>query len=83
MAGALRHLWQSLSQPGPAERSFAAHGMDGEYDIRTGESWFDPLHTKVRHYKTEIVHGSELVKGPYRLDLVAVDVDDEYLMVTF
>lgn len=55
------------------------HGW--EYDIRTGESWFDPLHTKLRIYATDVEPGAELVKGPYVAETFPVSVDEDYLIV--
>src|SRR5262245_39890314 len=50
------------------------HGW--EFDIRNGQSWFDPQHTKVKMYETEVSSGSELIKGPYKAETFEVTVED-------
>lgn len=55
------------------------HGW--EFDVRSGESWFDPAHTKVRMYEVDLETGSELRKGPYKAELFDVSVEEEYLVV--
>ncbi len=70
------------------------HGW--EFDLKTGQSYFDPQRTRVRQFPVECkdggsvaksltdeVHeGIHLVKGPYELDLLPISVEDEYLVVT-
>lgn len=65
-----------------------------EFDIRTGQSWFDPVKTRVRRYDVEVKHGGELigteaeletyglVKGPYVADTYPVAVDQNYIVIT-
>jgi nitrite reductase/ring-hydroxylating ferredoxin subunit len=65
------------------------HGW--EFDLRTGRSWFDPAHTRVRNYPVEVLSGhelgdgapstSELVPGPYMAETYSVSVDQNYLLV--
>lgn len=56
------------------------HGW--EFDIRTGQSWFDPR-TRLRTYDVDVVAGAEAdrLPGPYVAETVEVDVEDEYLVV--
>lgn len=56
------------------------HGW--EFDIRTGQSWFDPAKTRVKTYASEISPGGELVKGPYKAEMFTVSVDENYVVVT-
>jgi nitrite reductase/ring-hydroxylating ferredoxin subunit len=55
------------------------HGW--EFDIRTGQSWCDPEHTRVRAYEAHVEHGGDLVKGPYVADTYAVSVEQDYVVV--
>lgn len=61
-----------------------------EFDIRTGQSWYDPRNTKVRKYDVEVIPGSPeevvnpdggLQKGPHVMEGYAVDVEDEIIVV--
>jgi 3-phenylpropionate/trans-cinnamate dioxygenase ferredoxin subunit len=55
------------------------HGW--EFDIRTGQSWCDPMNTKVRSYNITVEPGEMLGKGPYVAETVSVMVEREYLVV--
>lgn len=55
------------------------HGW--EFDIRTGQSWFDPGHTKVRAYRAELAHGSALVEEPLQATSFPVSVEQDYIVV--
>jgi len=56
------------------------HGW--EFDLETGQSYFDPARTRVRRYEVEVAHGAGLQKGPYVAQVFPVDVEDEYVVVT-
>lgn len=70
------------------------HGW--EFDLKTGQSYFDPQRTRVRQFPVDVEHGDavareladesdggiRLAKGPYKLDLLPVEVEDDYLVVT-
>lgn len=56
------------------------HGW--EFDIRTGQSWFDPAKTKVKTYLSEIAHGGQVVEGPYKAEMFEVSVDEDYIVVS-
>jgi nitrite reductase/ring-hydroxylating ferredoxin subunit len=56
------------------------HGW--EFDIRTGQSWFDPTNTKVKTYFSEVASGTEVVEGPYKAETFEVSVDENYIVVT-
>jgi nitrite reductase/ring-hydroxylating ferredoxin subunit len=55
------------------------HGW--EFEIRTGQSWFDPKKVRTRAYKTSVEAGSELVKGPYVAETFQVKVEENYIVI--
>jgi 3-phenylpropionate/trans-cinnamate dioxygenase ferredoxin subunit len=52
-----------------------------EFDIRTGQSWFDPRRTKVRRFPATVAPGAALLEGPYRAETFPVRVEDSYVVV--
>jgi 3-phenylpropionate/trans-cinnamate dioxygenase ferredoxin subunit len=54
------------------------HGW--EFDLSTGQSYFDPARTRVRSYRTEVQSG-ELAKGPYTAEVIPVSVEDDYVVL--
>jgi len=60
------------------------HGW--EYDLRTGQSWFDPAKVRVRSYEAGVQAGSALLAngwqpGPYVAETFPVSVDQDYVVV--
>jgi nitrite reductase/ring-hydroxylating ferredoxin subunit len=55
------------------------HGW--EFEIRTGQSWFDPKKVRTRAYKASVEPGQTLVKGPYKAETFAVSVEENYVVV--
>lgn len=69
------------------------HGW--EFDVKTGQSYFDPKRTRIRPYPVEVEHGetlvaeleeeqdtgTQLVPGPYIAERVPISVEDDYLVV--
>jgi len=55
------------------------HGW--EFDMRNGQSWFDPKRVKVRSYPVKVESGGELAKGPYVAETFPVHVEDAYVIV--
>ena len=66
------------------------HGW--EFEIATGQSWFDPAKTKVKAYQTGVESGETLAKnpelsaagfrpGPYSGETYEVEVDRDYVIV--
>ena len=67
------------------------HGW--EFDIKTGQSWFDPAQVRVRNYKVSVetispedvtLHASEEggpQKGPYLAETYPVTVEGAYVVV--
>ena len=73
-------------EPGVYQRSrvgellrCAWHGW--EFDMRNGQSWFDPKRVKVRTYPVAIEDGETLAKGPYVAETFPVHVEDSYVMI--
>jgi nitrite reductase/ring-hydroxylating ferredoxin subunit len=59
-------------EPGVYQRSF---------DMRNGQSWFDPKRVKVRSYPVAVESGEELQKGPYVAEIFSVHVEDSYVII--
>jgi 3-phenylpropionate/trans-cinnamate dioxygenase ferredoxin subunit len=63
------------------------HGW--EFDLETGQSWFDPAHTRVRRYPVVLerpqaiagLNPGERLPGPYTAESFPVDVQDECIIV--
>ena len=55
------------------------HGW--EFDLRTGQSWCDPTHTRVRSFPATVEEGAALMKGPYVAESFPVSVEDNYVVV--
>ncbi|MET8206206.1 Rieske (2Fe-2S) protein [Streptomyces sp. NPDC005373] len=71
-------------------RSLRCPWHQWEYDIRTGESWYDPRNARVRKYEVEVVPGSpeDVVdpdggpqKGPHVMEGYAVTVEGDLIVV--
>jgi 3-phenylpropionate/trans-cinnamate dioxygenase ferredoxin subunit len=65
-------------RPGEAFVRCPWHGW--EFDIATGQSWFDPQRTRVRSYRVT-VEPSERVRGPYVAERYEVTVEDRCVVV--
>lgn len=59
------------------------HGW--EFDVRTGQSYFDPKKMRARTFPVEVRAGAEVVEGrlpgPYTAETYAVSVEDDYVVV--
>lgn len=67
------------------------HGW--EFDVKTGQSWFDPVRTRVRAYEVRVESGvpvaknveelqvGGLQKGPYQAETYPVSVERQYVVV--
>lgn len=71
-------------------RSIRCPWHQWEYDIRTGESWYDPRNARVRKYEVEVVAGSPedvtdpdggLQKGPYVMEGFEAKVEGDVVVV--
>jgi nitrite reductase/ring-hydroxylating ferredoxin subunit len=70
------------------------HGW--EFDLRTGQSYLDPIKTRIRPYPVSVESGvvlaseledeqesgTHLLKGPYTAETYAVSIEDEYVVVS-
>jgi nitrite reductase/ring-hydroxylating ferredoxin subunit len=64
-----------------------------EFDVRTGQSWFDPIKTRVRRYEARVEPGGSspaaedemvaagLEKGPFTAETYPVSVDERYVVI--
>jgi nitrite reductase/ring-hydroxylating ferredoxin subunit len=64
-----------------------------EFDVRTGQSWFDPAKTRTRSYEAAVEPGSVLSeserelagagleKGPFSVETYPVSVDEQYVVL--
>ena len=62
------------------------HGW--EFDVRTGQSWFDPAKVRVKAYETAVEAGSALrppvagfAPGPYVAETFPVSIEENYVLV--
>jgi nitrite reductase/ring-hydroxylating ferredoxin subunit len=55
------------------------HGW--EFEIRSGQSYCDPRKTRARKFDVKVEPGETLVKGPYRAETFAVQVERYYLVI--
>ncbi|MEQ7126600.1 Rieske (2Fe-2S) protein [Actinopolymorpha sp. B11F2] len=58
------------------------HGW--EFDVMTGQSWFDPAKTRVQSYDATVETHESLAgyaKGPYEAETYRVEVDREYVVL--
>ena len=86
----------TVTSPGPGEYEYDAERKlltcpwhNWEFDMVTGQSWFDPFKTKVRPYDVVVESGRSIaaggdgrVPGPYVVETLTVIVDDDYVVVT-
>jgi nitrite reductase/ring-hydroxylating ferredoxin subunit len=52
-----------------------------EFDIATGQSYWDPERTRVKTYDVQVEPGGR-VPGPLRVDTFPVEAEGEYIVVT-
>ncbi len=83
------HLTGLVTSSGPGRMSIEREGEivmcpnhGWEFDLRTGQSWFDPAHCKVKTYLSEVTSGRQVVEGPYKAETFEVEVDADYLVLT-
>ena len=55
------------------------HGW--EFDLRTGQSYCDPVHTQVKAYPVAVEPGATVTKGPYVAETFPVTVEEEYVLI--
>ena len=88
-------LGSSVSSSGPGQYEVTRPGEilrcpwhGWEFDVRTGQSWFDPQTMRVKAYAVAVVPGRTLVPpaegllpGPYVAETYPVSIDQDYLVV--
>lgn len=64
------------------------------FDLESGQSWWDPVHTRARRFPVEVTSGERLAQdlgetdrrqpspGPYVTETFPVEVEDDYVVVT-
>jgi 3-phenylpropionate/trans-cinnamate dioxygenase ferredoxin subunit len=59
------------------------HGW--EYDLATGQSWYDPERDRVRAYEVGVEPGEKLVdglaSGPYVAETFSISVENDYIVL--
>ncbi len=91
-----------LVSPRPGEYEYTRKGEilrcpwhGWEFDVRTGQSWFDPKRTRVRRYEVTVEARGEvempsveegslestLEKGPYVAETYPVSIERQYVVV--
>jgi nitrite reductase/ring-hydroxylating ferredoxin subunit len=90
-------VWSALKSTGPgqyqlcAERKFVRCPWHGwEYELATGQSWYDPVKDHVKAYEISVERGSELAptrdglgwaEGPYTAETYRIAVEDRYVVI--
>jgi nitrite reductase/ring-hydroxylating ferredoxin subunit len=69
----------------PSQRLVRCPWHGWEYDLATGQSWFDPVHNRVKSYPASVESGSTLLTerrpGPYTVESFTVSVEDDYVVI--
>lgn len=60
-----------------------------EFDVKTGQSWFDPVKTRVRTYEAKVEAGCSLAEhagtkmqeGPYVAETFSVSLEKDYIVL--
>jgi nitrite reductase/ring-hydroxylating ferredoxin subunit len=85
----------TAQQPGtydyvPDERYVQCPWHGWEFDLQTGQSWFDPAKTRVRPYPVSVASGEALaaeeppvgrLPGPYQAETYPASVEHEYIVI--
>ena len=87
-----------VSSSGPGEYHYSRQGEilrcpwhGWEFDVKTGQSWFDPRKVRVRRYEVTVATGADvgddpvappgMEKGPYVAETYPVSVERQYVVV--
>jgi nitrite reductase/ring-hydroxylating ferredoxin subunit len=73
----------------PSRKLVACPWHNWEFDVTTGQSYFDPTKLRARAFRVEVESGGEIgaetsagrVEGPYRAETVPISVEDDYAVV--
>jgi nitrite reductase/ring-hydroxylating ferredoxin subunit len=60
-----------------------------EFDVKTGQSWFDPVKTRVRSYDVKVEQGcslstlesTQMEKGPFEVETFPISFEDDLVIV--
>ena len=95
-------VWGALESERPGEFRYSRGGEilaciwhGWEFDIRTGQSWCDPVRLRVRRYEVEVEPAAALaaedddpdapvagmVKGPYVAETYPVETEGDYVVI--
>jgi nitrite reductase/ring-hydroxylating ferredoxin subunit len=86
--------WVTSPAPGeyhydPERRLLSCPWHNWEFDMATGQSWWDPAKTRVRPYEVAIESGRSLreggdgrVPGPYVVETLEVTVEGDYVVLS-
>ena len=92
-------VWGALESTRPGEFRYSRGGEilaciwhGWEFDIRTGQSWCDPVRLRVRRYEVEVEPAAALaadpdapvagmVKGPYVAETYPVETEGDYVVI--
>lgn len=91
-------LWGLWEAPEPGNIAYSRRGEiltcgwhGWEFDVRTGQSWCDPVRLRVRAYDVRVEPGAALlveaptpagrVKGPYQAETFPVTAEGDYVVV--
>ena len=58
------------------------HGW--EFDIKTGQSWWNPVTIRARSYEIDVMPGKEITgpqQGPYEVETYPVAVEEDYVVL--
>ena len=91
------HLGSAVTSTGPGHSEVDRSGEilrcpwhGWEFDLRCGQSWFDPEKVRVKSYETAVAPGSSLappspglVPGPYVAETFPVSIEESYVLVEF
>jgi nitrite reductase/ring-hydroxylating ferredoxin subunit len=78
--------WVESPEPGVMRLSedrwrVACPWHNWEYDLETGESWFDPRNNRVKAYPVSVESGDELVRGPYTAETFPIEVQGDHVVL--
>ncbi len=85
-----------VHSPVPGEYNYTRKGEiircpwhQWEFDVKTGQSWFDPVKTRVRSYDAKVEQGcaiaeptgTKLEEGPHVAETFHVSLDKDYVVL--
>jgi nitrite reductase/ring-hydroxylating ferredoxin subunit len=64
-----------------------------EFDIRTGQSYWNPIGLRARNYRVSVEHGDAVLRdleegtaertpGPYQAEMIPVTIEDDYIVLS-